>query len=288
MRRPLDGPVLLTACVVGLFVARLGGQVSRPGRMTAAFEVASVKVGVPADVPSGIRPVTAGGQFHAILTLHDLVRVAYGSPLALLSSQIDGGPAWAATERFEIIAKAAGLANAPSSGRDELLAMIRTLLTDRFQLQIRRERRELPIFNLVLDRADGRLGSRLHPENGDCVAMSAATAAAADPSRWCGFKRFAPGAISARGMTLDEFASGISTHADVQRVVRDRTGLAGKFDLDVEYTPETDTPGDPQSASASGVALSTAMKDQLGLRLESAKGPVDVFVIDHVERPTPD
>jgi len=116
--------------------------------------------------------------------------------------------------------------------------------------------------------------------------MSAVTGATADPSRWCGFRRFAPGAISARGMTLDDFASGISTRADVQRVVRNRTALAGKFDLDVEYTP--DAPGDSQSLPPAGVGLSTAMKEQLGLRLEPARGPVDVFVIDRVERPTPD
>lgn len=90
-------------------------------------------------------------------------------------------------------------------------------------------------------------------------------------------------------MTLDEFASGISTRADIQRVVRNRTGLAGKFDLDLEYAPDAGVPGDPQPAPAfATTGLSTAMKEQLGLRLESAKGPVDVVVIDHVERPTPD
>ena len=277
--------LVITAAVVAP-APRLHGQTT--DRKSPAFEVASVKAGVPADVPSGIRPVAAGGQFHAVLTLHDLVQVAYGTPLALLPSQVIGGPAWVASERFEIVAKASGLANAPSGGRDELQAMLRTLMADRFHLLIKRESRELPIFNLVLDKADGNLGPRIHREDGQCVAMSAAVKEAVDPSRWCGFRRFAPGAVSARGMTLDEFASGISTRADIQRVVRNRTGLAGKFDLDLEYTPDTGVPGDPQSAPASGAGLPTAMKEQLGLRLESTKGPVDVLVIDHVERPTPD
>lgn len=276
--------LVITAAVVAP-APRLNGQTT--DRKTPAFEVASVKVGVPEDVPSGIRPVSAGGQFHAILTLHDLVQVAYGTPLALLPSQVIGGPAWVVSERFEIVAKASGMANAPSGGRDALQAMLRTLMADRFHLLIRRESRELPIFNLVLDRAEGSLGPRIHREDGQCVAMSAAVKEAADPSRWCGFRRFTPGAVSARGMTLDEFASGISTRADIQRVVRNRTGLAGKFDLDLEYTPDA-VPGDPQSAPSSGAGLSTAMKEQLGLRLESTKGPVDVLVIDHVERPTPD
>jgi len=90
-------------------------------------------------------------------------------------------------------------------------------------------------------------------------------------------------------MTLDELASGISTHADVQRVVRNQTGLAGKFDLDVEYTPDAAVAANVQTAPPSGgVGLSTAFKEQLGLRLESARGPVDVIVIEHVERPTLD
>ncbi|HUK34286.1 MAG TPA: TIGR03435 family protein [Vicinamibacterales bacterium] len=281
--------VVLVAALLGVVCVSSTSHAQRSAVQTAsAFEVASVKVGVPDDVPTGIRPVSAGGQFRAVLTVHDLVQVAYGAPLALLPSQVIGGPDWVATERFEIVAKANGLANAPSGGRDELLAMMRTLLAGRFRLQIRKESRELAIFNLVLDRPDRRLGPRLHPADGQCVATSATTGAAVDPSNWCGFRRFTPSAISARGMTLDAFASGISTRADIQRVVRDRAGLAGNFDLDVDYTPDAVAPGESQSASAERIGLSTAMKEQLGLRLESAKGPVDVFIIDYVERPMPD
>jgi uncharacterized protein (TIGR03435 family) len=248
-----------------------------------SFEVASIKTGVPADVPTGIRPVTAGGQFHAVLTLRDLIQVAYGSPLALLPSQIVGGPAWTASERFEITAKAAALATAsPSGGRDRLLAMMQTLLRERFQLTLRRESRQLPIFNLVIDRPDGKPGPRLRPEDGKCVSMSGATPASSDPSQWCGFQRMTPAAISARGMTLDEFASGISTRPDIQRVIRNRTGLKGKFDLDLEYTPSL------PAQTESGVDLFTAIREQLGLRLNSGAGPVDIMVIDHVERPTAD
>jgi uncharacterized protein (TIGR03435 family) len=255
-----------------------------------AFEVASVKSGVLPAVPGGIRPVSAGGQFHAVLTLHDFIQVAYGAPLALLASQVVGGPEWVTKERFEITAKAEGIANAPSGGRDQLLAMMRTLLADRFRLQLRRESRQLPIFNLMLDRADATLGPRLRPEDGQCISISSAAASTADASRWCGFKRFGPGAISARGMTLEEFASGIATRSDIQRVVRNRTGLAGRFDVDLDYTPETEARSDlpPAGRTESGVGLFTALKEQLGLKLENATGPVDVLVIDHIERPTLD
>ena len=274
--------------VVVLIVLAVSLRAQSTDQKPLAFDVASIKVGIPADVPMGIRPVSAGGQFHAVLTLHDLVQIAYGAPLALLPSQVVGGPDWVATERFEIVAKADGLANAPSGGRDELQSMMRTLLADRFRLEIRRESREQPIFNLVLDRSDGRLGPRLRAEDGQCVSTSAVSAASADSSRWCGFRRFGPGAISARGMTLDAFASGISTRPDIQRVVRNRTGLTGKFDLDVEYMPDRASTGDPQPAAVDSVGLSTALREQLGLKLQATRGPVDVLVIEHIEKPSPD
>jgi uncharacterized protein (TIGR03435 family) len=169
--------------------------------------------------------------------------------------------------------------------------MMKTLIADRFGVVIRRESRQLPIFNLLLDRSDGTLGPRLHPEDGLCVSMSATSTSAADPSRWCGFRRFGPGAISVRGMTLDEFASGISTRPDLQRVVRNRTSLSGKFDVDLDYTPDTPVQQDqaaPGSTRDGDVGLSTALREQLGLKLENATGPVDVLVIDHADRPTPD
>jgi uncharacterized protein (TIGR03435 family) len=277
------------AAVVGSCVPLLSQ--SQSAQRPLAFEIASIKIGVPADVVSGIRPVTAGGQFHAVLSLHDLIQVAYGSPLALLSAQIVGGPSWDTSDRFEITAKADGLVNAPAGGRDLLLAMMRSLLADRFQLQLHRESRQMPIFNLAINRSDGKIGPRLRPEDGQCVSLSAASAPTVDRSRWCGFTRVTAGSISVRGMTLDEFASGISTRPDIQRVIRNRTGLNGKFDLDLEYTPVSLVQGDPSAPptrAESGVDLFTAFKEQLGLKLEGSTGPVDVLVIDHVERPTPD
>jgi hypothetical protein len=92
-----------------------------------AFEVASIKRELSPDVPAGIRPIGAGGQFHAVTTVHDLVRVAYGAPLALLDSQVVGGPGWAKVERFDITAKIAGQPTDLSNGPPpNLLEMIRS------------------------------------------------------------------------------------------------------------------------------------------------------------------
>jgi len=248
-----------------------------------AFEVASIKRAVSPDVPSGIRPIGPGGQFHAVMTVHDLVRVAYGAPLALLDSQVVGGPAWANADRFEISAKIAGQPTDFSNGPPaHLLDMIRTLLADRFRLRTRRETRPTPVYDLVLDKGRTR-GPRLRPADGTCVSIPSSPSEARS---FCGFTRVVRGQISARGMTLDILAGGLAPLAEVERVVRNRTGLSEKFDLDLEYTPGLGTPGDP--ATDSKPTLFTAIREQLGLRLQPATGPVEVIAIERVQRPVED
>jgi uncharacterized protein (TIGR03435 family) len=237
----------------------------------ASFEVASIKKVASPDMIYGIRPIDPSGRFHAIITVRDLMMVAYGSPLALVESQIIDTPAWARNDRFEITAKVTG-----EFSHERFLAMMRTLLAERFQLRVRKETRQLPVYDLVLDRP-GQRGPRLRPADGQCLSDS--KEAAADLFRACGFKRFAATVISALGMTLDTFASGISTRPEVQRHVRNRTGLSETFDIDVEFMPEPDAPS---------AAFFTAFREQLGLRFQSATGPLDAYVIERVEPPTPD
>jgi uncharacterized protein (TIGR03435 family) len=156
--------------------------------------------------------------------------------------------------------------------------MIRTLLADRFRLRTRREIRRLPVYDLVLDKSGT---SRLRPADGTCVSTPSSES---DARSLCGFTRVVPGQISARGMTLDILAGGLAPLAEVERVVRNRTGLLGKFDVDLEYTPGLGAPGDRAADSKS--TLFTAIREQLGLRLQPATGPVEVIVIEGVERPT--
>lgn len=252
-----------------------------------AFEVASIKKALSSDVPGGIRPIGPGGQFRAVLTVRDLIRVAYGAPLALLDSQIVEGPRWVDVDRFEIIAKTDGsLTDVPGGPPIRLLEMMRTLLADRFKLLVRKETRQLAVYDLVLDTAATNRGPRLRVADGKCLSAFSGRVSLADPSRLCGFTRMAPGGISAQGMTLDVFASGISARAEVERVVRNRTGLSETFDLDLDYTPGLGTAS--ELAADARPTLFTAIREQLGLRLQSAVGPVDVIVIEAVERPTED
>jgi uncharacterized protein (TIGR03435 family) len=254
-----------------LLLAAVCGSAPAHAQTDASFEVASIKKVASPDMIYGIRPIDPSGRFHAIITVRDLMMVAYGSPLALVESQIIDAPAWARSDRFEIIAKVTG-----EFSHERFLAMMRTLLAERFQLRVRKETRQLPVYDLVLERP-GQRGPRLRPTDGQCV--SDPKEAAADLRRACGFKRVTSTSISALGMTLDTFASGIATRPEVQRHVRNRTGLSGSFDMDVEFMPEPDAPS---------AAFFTAFREQLGLRFQSATGPLDAYIVERLEPPTPD
>jgi uncharacterized protein (TIGR03435 family) len=254
-----------------LLMPMFGGQASAQTPAGVAFEVTSVRKVVEPDVIYGIRPVDPAGRFHAIITVRDLIMVAYGSPLALVEAQIIDLPPWTRNDRFEIIAKAPG-----ALSHESLLTMVRGLLAERFLLRVRKETRQLPVYDLVLERA-GQPGPRLRAANGQC--LSDPKEASADLVRACGFKRVTATSISALGMTMDTFASGLANRREVQRHVRNRTGLSGTFDIDVEFTPEPDAPAG---------AFFTAFREQLGLRFQSTSGPLDAYVIERVEPPLPD
>jgi uncharacterized protein (TIGR03435 family) len=249
--------------------------------VSATFEVASVKRMADPSVQIGARMMSAG-RLSAVFTVRTLVQLAYGYPDTLRDAQVVGGPSWIDTDRFEINATFEGpIAIAPNSPPVRLLSMERALLEDRFKLQVHHETRQLPVFDLVRSRADGRLGPRLAPSDGTCLALPTTASPIADYAPYCGVKRSVPGALVAKGIPIDRFALLISFLPDVQRVVRDRTGLTGAYDVDLAFARDA-------TAARELPPIMTALKEQLGLELKSAVGPVDVIVIDHVEAPAPD
>jgi uncharacterized protein (TIGR03435 family) len=264
------------------------------------FEAASVKQNRSGDFRHGLGPAP-GSRFTATnVPLKDLIAFAYGVPNARATLQIVGGPKWLDTDRFDVNAVAA--AGTISPGQAGL--MVRALLEDRFELQAHRATRDLPLYHLVLDRRDGRLGTRLRPSGIDCVARRAARsrgAVAGTPTApqgpppgpttirpICGL-RLNPGRIAGDAVPLAPLAESLGSF--VERVVVDQTHLDGYFDIDLEWTPDRvvlpdvrpDVPPDP-----TGPGIFTAIREQLGLRLDRATGPLDVVVIDSVEALTPD
>ncbi len=238
------------------------------------------------DVPNA-SPITkgaiqppSGGRFTATnVTLQQPA----ARRLSAEENQFAGGPAWLATDRFDVAAKADSgdrvrfkrrRGGGPSRGQ----LMLRALLTERFKIQLHTEARELPIFALIPVR-DGALGPQLTRSTHDCTGPD------------CGLRVF-PGTMLAAGTTVAQLAAGLSTL--VGRVVRDRTGLTDKFDFTLRWTPDQVPPGYNRKAAAMGLPpvdadgppIVTAIREQLGLKLEPQKGPVDVLVIDRAEHPT--
>jgi uncharacterized protein (TIGR03435 family) len=262
-----------------------------------SFEVASVKPNTSGDGSRrGIGTPPGGRLMMTDLPLRTMIRFAYD----IQDVQLTGGPAWLHSEFFDIEAKAPadqidGSGRVP---RDVMRAMMRTLLADRFKLSLRREMRQLPIYILIVARKDGRLGAQLQPSSVDCDALERNNQPPPLPkdgqAPLCG-GQLGAGRLALNGWNMSRLANNLATWVD--RIVVNRTGLSGGFDLKLEWSleqrPQFDALGGPARpieipADRTGPSIFTAVEEQLGLKLESTKGPVDVLVIDHVEKPTPD
>ena len=252
------------------------------------FEVASIKENVSGGDNASVRAQPGGRVSVSNNSLRSIIRNAY----SVQNYQIVGGPDWINTVRWDITAKAPD--DAPPQ---ELLLMLRTLLADRFKLAIRNETRGIPICALTLARADGRPGPQLRSSNTDCAAIFAAAKAkgeAPPPTTngrpTCG-TRTTRGNMMTTGVDMSDLARNLAPFAG--RPVVDKTGLSGVFDLDLTWTPEQGPAGpegtQSQTApSTDGVSLFTAVQEQLGLKLDAQRGPVDVVVIESAERPVED
>jgi uncharacterized protein (TIGR03435 family) len=241
--------VALSVAIAALTLAQTPGSEKR-----AEFEVASIKP--TATEGSFTIDFPPGGRFSTRnVTVHNLLRNAYG----LEDYQISGGPGWINSAGFDIEAKAA--AGAGDLPREQVLQMIQALLTDRFHLAVHRETRQLPIYALVV----GKTGSKLQ------AADSSATPAGT----------LKMGQLITQKMSMTTLANLLTF--DLERPVRDETGLQGDFAFTLEWTRGL---GESDAGAPSRPSLFTAVQEQLGLKLESAKGPVEVLVIDRVEKPS--
>jgi uncharacterized protein (TIGR03435 family) len=282
--------VSLTVAFVASITA--ASIVSLQSQTAPAFEAASIKTNPAGSAPPIVR-LTNGGRFQAPnSSLRDLIRVAYD----LEDLQIVGGPGWMATDRFAVEATAGATATAA-----EALVMLRTLLADRFKLSARPEKRQAQGFILV---TSGReRGRDLRPMGAECAPMKPPAGLPAPPPPppppggpgaatplgpdvrlrpTCG-SMLMPGALSARGMTMEQLAIYLSR--TLRRPVIDNTKLSGVFDIDLFFQPDVQVPPSlPIPADAP--SMFAALQEQLGLKLESQRVPSDVLVIDRVERPT--
>jgi uncharacterized protein (TIGR03435 family) len=286
-------------------------QTKAGGKM--AFEVASVKLttgqagppSFPINVGEAYRPT--GGFFKADFPLEIYIEFAYKiTPVAAVEHEMFARLAkWITTDPYSIQARAAG-----NPTKDQMRLMVQSLLAERFQLSTHFETRELPVFALTLAKA-GKLGPKLisHADGRPCGDFADATATPV-PSRVIrgedesGPENFPPMCDSIalirkpngmlllgyRNATMDMLAGALSGAVGQGQPVIDKTGLSGRFDFTIEWKPASNIPPPSDSPAAPPDAPAPtsleALRDQLGLKAESAKAPVHILIIDKVERPS--
>jgi uncharacterized protein (TIGR03435 family) len=294
--------VLPVALVAGAVATRAAAQPAAPAEH--AFEVVSIKANTSGAGPRLIRPMPGGVLSAVNMPLSDLVHFAYG--YLGVEFRILGIPAWAGSVRFDVAARmpADRVAQDGTFDIDEMRAMLRTSLRGQFQLDAHRETRDLPMYALLNTRADGRPGAMLRRSGDACPPISVPAWIPAPPPpppgpggpldpNCAGFS--VPGFMALRRVTMARFADMLSIF--VARLVEDRTGLDGAFDADLNYLPDPaiasqrvrggppPDAGAPPSINPDAAELFTALQEQLGLKLEATRGPVDVVVIDRFVRP---
>jgi len=249
------------------------------------FEVASIKPSAPDENYSWYE-FPPGGRFNVVnKTLKGMIEFAWG----IQPFQIAGGPSWLDSLHFDVNAKSETIFKP-----DQIPQMFQALLTDRFQLAIHWGTEELPLYALVIARKDGKLGPGLtESKPGSCVAVDQTPPRGLDPAsvRRCGTMTQNPRALGAIGIPIAKLIPMLEV--TLGRKVVDKTGLKGDFDIRMEWTPDETQPfqlppnAPPiRPADPTGPSLFTAIQQQLGLKLESSRGPVDVLIIDRAEKPT--
>lgn len=260
--------VVLVSCFFGAAGAQQSPAPADASTPRSVFDVASIKPSDPS-VESGLYNVSAPGDLNVTgITVKALIMQSYH----LLRFQVTGEPEWVDSERYDISAKV--LDDSADENVKRLLqgpkAMsrngarfalepqrIQALLADRFKLVTHRSTKEMPIYALVVNKD----GSKLHAHE-------------ATPYR------IAKGVIKGQGVPISVLISQLSYELD--HILVDKTGLTGFYDIDLKWTPD-----DAPAGESSAPSLRTALKEQLGLKIESQRGPVEVLVVDQVERPTP-
>jgi uncharacterized protein (TIGR03435 family) len=279
MRLPLLGTAILAGSL------GLAAQTPAP-TPDVKFEVASIRRNVSAETGAQVRVLPGGQVTVTNNTLFNIVRNAYGvQPFQIVPGK--NTPDWFDRDRWDIVAKVAPEA---VTSQLQVVLLLQGLLADRFKLVAKRETREMPVYALVLARPDGKLGPQIRESGGECEAMRVAREAGAPapplpPKGFCG-TRTGNGSVSTSSVLLTDFARNIAPATG--RFVVDRTGLTARYDLDVKWTPDQALAGGAAGAATDGTSLFAALQEQLGLKLEAQRAPVDVVVIESVERPVED
>ena len=269
----------------------------------AEFEAAAIKP-CGKDARDGGTQPPAHGRFNSgCMPLDRMIQLVYGpvgttGKLDMRRLPLINAPAWLGSDRYEISAKAEG-----DAGLKQMIGpMMRALLEDRCKLKVHRETRELPVYTLTVAKSGLKIQQT---KEGDCVPIDLDHLPSPEPGKpmpkYCGNRsmRSVNGSsfvVETSGTTISDFAATMLTNR-LDRPVLDQTGLTGMYDLRLEFAMDREMPSGAGAARAesgataaapppAGPSIFTALQEQLGLKLSSGKGPVEVLVIDHIERPS--
>ena len=264
-------PSLVTpfgAASLALFTSALLGQSPAP----TSYSVASIKPNKSADNRFMMRPLPDGGLTATGVTLKMLVTYAYN----VQAYQVSGGPNWMNSDRWDVEARTEG--DPQTVSREQSAALLRGMLEDRFQVKVHREAKQMPTYALVVAPSGPKLKEPTE-----------------DPADTRPLARFGFGSGRFVNSSMGSLAYQLSS--ELGRSVANRTGLNGRYDFELKWTP---APGDgglealglppqvdaPAAADSSAPTIFTALQEQLGLKLESTRGPVDVLTVQRAERPS--
>ena len=282
MRIPLHVPAVFAVA------ALLPAQSSSP---RPQFDVASIKPNNSESTATGYGRPPDSGKFTATNnTLQLLVTTAY----KVKNFQISGGPSWLQSAKYDISAESAET----HVSQDRWRLMLQALLADRFQLALHRETKEMPVYVLTVSKSGNKV---LKVADDDCVKNGADKGPPVPPAPGkpaplpCGAFFMGPTALGGKNISMPFFIEALSSALD--RTVIDKTGFTGTFDVDLKFSPDGMTSFGPAGFSQQGLSsansadsslpsIFTALQEQLGLRLESTRGPAEVLVVDHIERPS--
>jgi uncharacterized protein (TIGR03435 family) len=253
------------------------------------FEVASIKPNSNGGNVAYIQPLPGSRLVMTNFAVLQLILSAYG----VQSYQVSGDPPWISADHYDIQAKSEGNASVQQMEGP----MLQALLEDRFKLMLHRETRQLPVYELTVAKSGVKLE---RSKEGSCIPYSVDSpppppiAPGAPRTNYCGYPRSGVEGLNrtldGAGVSMTVLANRLSLSyvAQLGRTVIDRAGLAGTFDVHLKWAVDASNgaAGPGISDDSTGPSIFTALEEQLGLKLESAKGPVEVLVIDHVEKPS--
>jgi uncharacterized protein (TIGR03435 family) len=253
-----------------------------------SFEVASVKPAAPGQRTRFARFLPGGNLSVTNMSVRELITTAF----QIQPFQISGGPAWLSSEFYDISAK-----GQEGSARNQIPAMLQSLLADRFALRFHRDTKEMPVYALVVAKNAGKATPGLtESKEGSCTvrdpaAPMPAPAPGQPPQLFCGSyvggSRGGVNLLDAKSISVSQLMPMLS--GLLGRAVIEKTGLTGKYDVHFEWTPDQGQIAQIEALPSdvpAGPSIFTALQEQLGLKLESQRGPVEVLVVDHVEKPS--